>query len=450
MNGRFREKKSRSSKTGQRETKVRWSGLSANAMLPEPREGRFSRALVFAIVVSIMVAVVWASLTPISEVTRGNGVIETSADVEVVENQFGGAVEEIFVEVGEQVLAGQRILVFDVLSLESELRKLRAEKSALDEELARVEHLFSSEYRSHDSELASLVDGSEVFWVEYMYFVAQLETLEFEKEAALESNRNLQDRLRNVNEEIGVLREKKGRYLSHVSSGIFSRSDVEAVEREVYPLERLKLNLDGELEAGHREIRAINLRQTEMITEWRREAALRLSELRQRRVAVVEDLSVIESRIENATIRASVSGSVLSLSVSYPGQVLAPGDTIAEIVQSDGVLKAEIEIHADDLGAIEPGMKARLKVTSYDFTRFGEIEGTVSSVSPTSVLSATQVPVYKVTISLPNDGLNVVLSGRPVRAGMTISAEILSEQKTVLEYLLKPLRVLGDRAFSEA
>ena len=95
-------------------------------------------------------------------------------------------------------------------------------------------------------------------------------------------------------------------------------------------------------------------------------------------------------------------------------------------------------------------MEARIKVATFDFAWFGTVTGHVASISPTSAENEQGETVYRVVLALPEEGRNLTLSGRALRPGMTVTADILGETKTVLAYLVKPLRSLHDRAFTES
>lgn len=121
---------------------------------------------------------------------------------------------------------------------------------------------------------------------------------------------------------------------------------------------------------------------------------------------------------------------------------------IAEIVPPGTEYRAVINVSADRIGSIRQGMDVKLKVVSYDFTRFGAISAQISEVSPTSFLSDTGEIVYRVTVNLPT---TVPTSHQPiaVRLGMTVSADILTGERTILSYLLHPVRRIQDQSLSE-
>lgn len=424
--------------------------LDGNLNLPERLETRPSRLLVLLVSLGVGAAILWASLTSISEVISAEGEVSTQARVNLVQHPTGGIVQEIFVESSSDVVAGSSLLSFDVSEVKSELAKAHSRKDFLNDEVRRAERMLI------DQDTRQLTVGPEIAFEDIVlrsvqeHLLTQLELIDAQKHSFVSAIKISEERLENVDRERQILEKRKARYRPLLDAGIFSVVEWEAMERDTLRLAEQASSLNAQLNEQRGAVRESDLRRREVVTGSRLEAARRASELRNEIAAVLEDISVLETRIERSVVTASISGTVLNLNAAYPGQVLGPGDPIAEIVQADGPLEVEVEVGADELGSIGRGMEARVKVNSYDFTRYGHIVGQVKSVSPTSVANLAQDPVFIVRISLPSDGDHVSSLERPLRAGMTVTAEILSNRKTVLSYLLKPLRSISDGVFTEA
>ncbi|MEL6522933.1 MAG: HlyD family efflux transporter periplasmic adaptor subunit, partial [Pseudomonadota bacterium] len=297
------------------------------------------------------------------------------------------------------------------------------------------------------SSTSNLLPESALFWAEQEYLEAKLDLLDSTRESAQHTLAILIKRRANIESEVTILVNRLNRIRSGFDSGIFSRIELERIQREVLQLKRVLLELDTEIEVQRGVLEETQLRREELRTERRRESALRQLEIEERITQVNLSIQELKVRIERATIVAATEGKVMVVTVVSQNEVIAPNELIAEIVPTDSALRAEIEISADRVGSLEPGMEARLKVLSYDFTRYGEIVGRIKDISPTSFPNQSGQTVYLVDVEIPGEGLP---SGRKVRSGMTVTADILSEQKMILAYLLKPLRALSDRAFTEA
>ena len=429
----------------------RHGALSACAHLPEAHDTRYARHLVYTLVATLIAIIVWAANTPVNEVTTGSGIIRTRTLAERVEHPDGGIVAEIHVVKGQRVLAGTPLLTFDTSSLNRELGKLRATQAALLAERDRISYLLKDKNDIPEFQTIEELSPSELlFWAEQSYLVAQLDLITSERKAIDTSIAVLIARRENLTQEEALLRDRLERSRRGQKSGALARNDVERIEREYLQLERTRLEVEGEVAARRNALLAIDLQRSELLAKRRREAALRRAEVEDRLVDAALSIAEVDARIARAKVAATVNGTIMELAVANPREVVSPGDVIVEIVPAGSAIEAEVEISADRIGNVDVGMEARLKVLSYDFARFGEIVGHVAAISPSSVETEEGQTIFRVTVALPNEGQSVALTGRPVRPGMTVTADILTDSKKVLSYLLKPLRVLGDRAFTEA
>ncbi|MDA8586950.1 HlyD family type I secretion periplasmic adaptor subunit [Rhodobacteraceae bacterium] len=429
----------------------RHGALNASANLPESHDTRFARRLIFTVLTTLLAVIIWAGNTPVNEIINGNGVIQTRTLAERLEHPDGGLVSEIYASKGQRVIAGASILRFDTSSLVRELSKLHASQVALEAERSRIAFLLDDTGTVPDfNSLSDLEPDELLFWVEQTYLTAQLDLIEAAARTSEAAKIILRARRDNLTEESGLLAGRLKRSRQGVKTGAIARNSVEQVEREDLQLQRALLELEGDIAAQDSAIETNLLQKAELLASRRRDAALRRAEIQEKIVSVALSIAEIEARIERSDVVASVTGTIMDMAVANPQEIIAPGDMIAEIVPDSSAVEAEIEISADRIGNIELGMEARVKVLSYDFTRFGEIVGHVAAISPSSFENETGQTVFRVKVALPNEGVNAELIGRPVRPGMTVTADILTDSKKVLTYLLKPLRVLGDRAFSEA
>lgn len=429
----------------------RHGALSASASLPEAHDTRYARRLIHTILAIVLIMLIWAGSTPVDEVTTGHGTIQTRTLAEQVEHPDGGIVAEIDVEKGQRITAGAPLLRFDTGALEREMGKLRASQTSLVAERDRIAFLLEHKGAIPEFQTLDELDPSELlFWAEQTYLKAQLDVIASKQSAIDAAIAVLQAREANLTQETNLLQSRVERLRKGQQSGALARNDVERVEREFLQLERTKLEVQGDIAAQRSARDASDLQRAELLAKRQHEAALRRAEIEEKIVNVALSIAEIETRIARAQVVATVTGTIMELAVSNPREVVGPGDLIVQIIPDGSAIEAEIEISADQIGNVDVGMEARLKVLSYDFTRFGEIVGRVADISPSSFETEAGETMFRVTIALPNDGDGVALTGRPVRPGMTVTADILTDSKKILTYLLKPLRVLGDRAFSEA
>lgn len=428
------------------------AALSAAGALEEAHDGRFARATVVTCFVAVFAGIVWASRAPLDVVTTGEGLIRTEAPVERIEHLDGGRVARIAARAGDLLAPGDPILVLETAPIERALITVGTQIATLAAEADRVAHVLARP----EGDPPPRPDGGsgsgaeEAFWAEQAYLAAQLDLLATDS-ANIERRMGVLDRQRDTLAEERVLLEGRlARLRALRESGSARAIDVEALEREILQLERGDLSLAGEHAAAADALNGNRLRRLELLAGRRRDAALRREEIGDRLVALRQEAAALRERLSRTEVRTLAGGTVLAVQVSGPGEVVGAGDLIAEIVPAAAAVRAEIEIGADRIGTIAPGMAARLKIMSYDFTRFGVVDGRIASISPTSYVNPEGQDVFRVIVDLSGTDAAPTLGGQPIRAGMTVIADILSGQNTVLAYLLKPLRAIRDRAMTES
>lgn len=452
LNGVFKRRQSAKTKHSISEENRVISTLSASPHVSESHDGRYARALILTVVYGLIGFFYWAAMTPVYEVVSGSGTIRPEGLSTRIEHLEGGIVSHVDVAEGDLVNAGDILFALDDSDLRAELEKLRAQSANLKQNISRYEALLALDLLSGslrlDAEIFREADPS--FLEEVSYRRAQLRTLRSERQVAETQEAALEARLKKFIAEIEILRGQLERYESAGNRSVIPLSQREDLRREVIRLESSITQLHGEILVQRASLKQLEASEGELVAQYRREAALRLDEQRAENITAEQTIAQVEDRLRRSVLKAPVSGVVNALAVQNAGEVVAPGEIIAEIIPSDTRAFAEIEVPADRIGGVKVGREASLKILTYDFTRFGDITAVVERISPSSFLKETGESVFRVQLSFeegqaPGDG-----GQRPVSPGMTVVADIKSERRTVLSYLLKPVRVIADRAFTEA
>ncbi len=281
---------------------------------------------------------------------------------------------------------------------------------------------------------------------EILYRSAQIDAIRAERKVLVARRAALAARRETLVRELAIMRARADRYAAARNPDVFGKQQLEALDRELLQLERGIAEIDGERQVQAASIEQSRRREAELVSSYRREAVLRLTEQKEQRLQVAQTLGRLEARIEDAVMRASAPGTVGRIAVRGPGEIVGAGETIMEIVPSGARLYAEVEVPADRIGEIAPGHDAHVKILTFDFTRFGKIAAVVTKVSPTSQLNETGEPVFNLRLAMPNAD---VTGGSGISPGLTVTADIRLSRRTILSYLLQPARVIADQAFTE-
>ena len=419
--------------------------------LPEENDGRRERRLILTLVLAITLAVAWAAMTKVDEITIGQGVIKTRAETVRVEHPYGGIVSDLNVRIGGSVSRGDVLLSLDPSSLQRELDSLKKREALLRGELSRVALMLRG--GAARLELEELPDTpsaeEEIFFAEQDYIEVKLDIIAAENEAIRNRIRFLEESREVLREELDIRLSQRKRSQGLFESGLMKATDLERAQQDWLSTKRDMASIEGGISSERDALHANELRRAELLRERTREGLQRRADLEDRLSVTRKDVADIEERLRATEVAATESGIVQTLAVHSAGEVVAAGDLVAEIVPDHSPLEVEVEIGADSIGSVKPGLPARLRVETFDFTRFGVIEGQVASVSPTSYLNTESATVYRVSIELPEGEDGTSFGDLEIRPGMLVSADILTGQKSILSYVLKPLREIRSRAFSE-
>ena len=165
--------------------------------------------------------------------------------------------------------------------------------------------------------------------------------------------------------------------------------------------------------------------------------------------ATIETIPTLEDRLERTLVRASMNAVVNRLLVNTIGGVVQPGSPMLELVPIDDELVVEVEISPKDIAYVIPGQRASIKLTAFDFAKFGALDGKVTKISADSISKEDGSIWYLCQVSVPVDTMTTLGQTIQIQTGMVAQVDIISGEKTVLEYLLQPVTKIANEAFRE-
>ncbi len=228
----------------------------------------------------------------------------------------------------------------------------------------------------------------------------------------------------------------------------------------------------GQLVETEASLKTIERKLEEVASQFIADQTQKLAEAERKADRIAQELIKAKSKNERTTIRAPISGSVQQLAVTTVGQVVTTGQSLLTIVPTDAPIEVEVMVLNSDIGFVEIGQKAVIKVEAFPFTRYGTLDGTIekisreaiedreanaladpnSSVKPQSSQLAsprTQSLVFPAIIGLGRRTINIDGKEIPLSAGMAVTVEILTGQRRAIDYVLSPLREVTSRSAHE-
>ena len=426
-----------------------WAGDADWAQLQQ--EPLRARALLRIAALLLLLLLIWAALAQVDEVTRGEGKVVPTSQVQVIQSVDGGVVEEIMVREGQVVEAGQMLLRVDPTRFESNLGESRVSQLALRAKVLRLEALTRGGSFNPPADLER--EAPEIVAHERRLYESKRD--EISTQISMAQNQ-LSQRQQELNE-VRARREQAERGLELlerelnatrplVRTGAVSEVEVLRLERDLARLRGDREQSGAQISRVQASISEAQRRIEEVQLNARNQMSSELSDAMSRLSALSEGGRALADKVAKADIRSPVRGTVKRLLVNTVGGVVQPGKEVLEIVPLDEALILEAQISPKDIAFLRPGLDAMVKFTAYDFAIYGGLDAVVENISADSVVDQKGNAFYVVRLRTRKASLGDNL---PIIPGMVAQVDILTGKKSVLSYLLKPVLRAKANALSE-
>lgn len=368
------------------------------------RDERKTSAIIWLCTAALIIFFIWAHFAILDEVTVGTGKVTPYSRAQVIETLDGGIVKQLNVHEGDIVEKGQVLAMLDPTRFQSNFgeaaskaRTLRASAERLQAELTGAPLVFSEATRQEPE----LVARETQLW---------------------------QSRRRNLSETVSNLVQSKKLVQDELLMTQPLVAKGAAGEVEVIRLRRQVSDLQGKIDEAKNDY-AVRAREEQVKNNADLDAQLQV-------------VTGKEDQLTRATLHSPVRGIVKDIQVTTVGGVLQPGGKLMEIVPLEDQLLIETRINPRDIAYIRPGLPATVKVTAYDSSIYGDLTGEVETVSPDTLQDEVKRDQYYYRVYVRTQKAELTnKAGRkfPIVPGMVANVEIKTGQKSVMDYLIKPL-----------
>ncbi|CAG0959870.1 Type I secretion system membrane fusion protein PrsE [Methylophilaceae bacterium] len=410
-----------------------------------------ARKLLYWVAGILIVLIVWANYTQIDEVTRGEGRVIPSGQVQVLQSLDGGIVSEILVREGDIVQKGDPLIHIDETRAVSSLRENRSQYLSLLGKESRLKALAGG--LAFDPPVEVKTETPDIYHQEQALYYAAKDELASQLDIARQQLRQKERELQEVR--ASFEQAERGYELTRrelavtkplESSGAVSEVDILRLERDASRLlgerEQARAQIgrvQSSIDEARRKISEVQQTQLSKVRTELNETTAKINSL----VATSQGLT---DKVEQATLRAPVNGKISRLFINTVGGVIQPGKDVLEVVPSDDSLVLETKIQPKDIAFINHLQKATVKLTAYDYTIYGTLDALVESISADSVIDDKGNAFYIVKVRTLESSLG---KGLPIIPGMIAQVDIITGKKSVLSYLLKPVLKAKSYAFTE-
>ncbi|MEE4158744.1 HlyD family type I secretion periplasmic adaptor subunit [Pseudomonas viridiflava] len=389
-------------------------------------------------------ALLWARFAVLEEVTTGEGKAIPSSKVQVIQNLEGGIVSDIFVREGQVVDKGDTLLRLDDTRFMSSRSESEVDRLTLT---AQVERLAA------EAEGRSLTLPAEVTSSAPQVAADEQALYESRQRRLASEQRTLNEQLRQKTQELAEFRSKQEQFRSSLSlvqqeldmsAPLVSSGAVSPVE--ILRLKRNAVELRGSMNANtlaipraEAAISEIKSRGQESELAFRADAARELNEKRNDLARISASRIAIDDRMSRTTVVSPVRGIVKTLKVNTIGGVVQPGSDLLEIVPLEDNLLIEAKVRPQDVAFLHPGQKAMVKFSAYDYTLYGGLPARLELIGADTITDDKDNSFY--LIQVRTDSNHLGSDSRPllIIPGMIATVDIITGEKSVLDYLLKPV-----------
>ncbi len=438
-------------------TKKSWSDAeyalevdAATVQGPSP----YSKTMLLLILLFFLVAGAWAWYAVVDEVTHADGKVIPSSRVQVIQNLEGGILKKILVTEGQLVKVGQVVMRIDDTGLSSSFGELKARYYSLIGEITRLKAetqekplVFSAEMKKDHERIVrdqfSLYQARQSeLKTQVAILQQQMDQRRQEKDELLGKSEQMQTSLKITQEEYDITEPL-------VNSLIVPRIDLLRLRRQINDLEGDISSARLALPRVESAIKEAQRRIEEKSQHFKSASLAELSQRNMELAGVKEVILGAEDKVARTEIRSPVRGVVKEIKISTIGGVIKPGEDLMEIVPLDDTLLIETRVRPADIAFLHADQKARVKFSAYDFSIYGGLQGKLEQIGADTVLDERGEAYYKVIIRTDKNHLSKGGKNLPIIPGMVVTVDIITGQKTIFMYIMKPIIKAQQLALTE-
>ena len=402
-----------------------------------------ARKLILIIFLFFIFAIYWAANAQVDEITKGDGKVISSKQLQKLQSLEGGIVSDVLISSGDRISKDDVLLVIDDTKFKSNLEEIRkkllileAQKESLSSELKDEPLIFS----------ADLINEIPDITQQEMDFFA---TRQEEKESIESTYKNRIEKLDNnfaeftgkadnLRKNLKLAEEELEIYKSLQNKDLVSKVELIALEKELN-------NIEGQLFEAEIKAQQIETLKTEALNERDISNLSMRNKAQEKLNSILAEIEILEQsevvaldRVNRTLIRSPVNGIVQRVLANTISSVIQPGEDLIEIVPIDDALLIEAKIRPVDIGFLSPGQDVIVKFSAYDYAIYGGLKGNLEYISADTIIDEDE-SYYLIKVRTDANHLETDKERLEIIPGMTASVNIVTGKKTVLDYLLKPV-----------
>lgn len=368
-----------------------------------------SQLLIWFIVLAISCFYVWASVFKLTEVSSGTGKVIASSKEQVIQSLEGGVLKQLNVKEGQLVEANQVLAFIDPTRMQSSVGEAQAKLKAAKATVAR---------------LRAEVDETPLVFPEEVLNDPSL--VKYESNLFESRRKSLTESIEGIKQSQQLILQELKLTEPLVLKGAASNVEILRLKRQLNELKSKEIDIKGQY-----------------IVKAREELAKATAEV----ASQMEILRGRQDALMRTTIESPVRGIVKNIAISTLGGVIPPGGRLMEIIPVDERLQIEARISPRDIAYIRDGLPAIVRITAYDYSIYGALNGVVETISPDTIQDEVNHDNYYYRVYIKTDSDQLMDKNgvaHIIKPGMIATVDIRTGEKTVLEYLIKPFNKMRE------
>lgn len=412
------------------------------------------RATILVLFLLLVALLAWAALMPVKEAVVTPGQVVPSGNAQVVQHLEGGIVASILVKDSDLVEAGQPLAVFDPKQVKAEQEQMNARLLTLELRAERLRAFAAgrapdfTRFKGADAEQVAdqrLIFGTQVQARDTAVAVLRSQVAQREAELAL-----YEGQLGSIRDQIALITGSVDIRNKLEVMGLSSKLQSLETQREQARLMGEERRIESQLLTTRQAIAEAGNRILDQTAKLSQDAVTEMGTVTAEIAQLREARAKLDDRSERLTVASPVRGLVQDLKINTIGAVVPEGGVLMQIVPVDHEMTVEAHVTPRDVGQLHPGMGATVKVLTYDFARYGAIPGTLRRISASTFLDEQHRPYYKAVIGLSRNHVGREDDAtHPVLPGMTVQVEMTTGERSLMDYLLKPIYFALSDSFTE-
>lgn len=414
-----------------------------------------ARITLLALTALLVIGLGWSFIGKLDVVAIADGRTIPAGKTKVIQPLETGVVRAIHVRDGQPVKAGDVLVELDPTSSGADMRRLIADLVAARADAARLDAaLHPAEAMRHfrlppgtPRDLAELQKA----WLANQTdeHLARLAGLDAERERREAEYKSVEVAIHKLEQAIPLLRQRSNARTELADKGFGSRLTALELQQQLIEMEHELRALRFRRDESQAALQAVRRQVQQVQSEYLRDVRSQRNETMRKVSALEEEVLKAEQRHELQTLVAPLDGVVQQLAIHTIGGVVTPAQPLLAIVPDGDGLEVEVMLQNRDIGFIRPGQSAEVKLETFLFTKYGTIPGRVASVSRDAVADEKRGLIYPARITLDRSWIDVDGQRFDLGAGMALMAEIKTEQRRLIDYLLSPIMRYKDESFRE-